>query len=94
MAKKFNPLNKQKRNCRPMLVTTSNPLFHQNCFAENHYLQNFAKPVYIKNFLRSSERQKEKDVLGKNFHIIHQEEKIKILSEKILKLFIKGVKSK
>ena len=63
--KKVNPLNKQKRNYRPILFTFSNPLFLQNCFARCHYLQNSVKPLYIKKFLTSSERQKEKDVLGK-----------------------------
>ena len=62
LVKKDNPLNKQKRNSRPILITNSNPLFLQNCFARSHYLQNFVKPVYIKKFLTSSERQ-EKDVV-------------------------------
>ena len=38
LGKKVNPLNKQKRNCRPIFITTSNPLFLQNCFVRNHYL--------------------------------------------------------
>ena len=77
LGKKVNPLNKQKRNCHPIHITTSSPLFLQNCFARSHYLQNFVKPVYIKKFQTSTERQKEKDVLGKRFHVFHQEGKIK-----------------
>ena len=77
LGKKVNSLNKQKRSCPPILITTSNPLFLQNCFARSQYLQNFGKPVNINKFLTSSERQEEKDVLGKRFHMIHQEEKVK-----------------
>ena len=72
LGKKVNPLNKQKRNYRPIIITTSNPLLRQNCFARSHYLQNFVKPVYINKFLTSSERQKERDVRWKRFHVIHQ----------------------
>ena len=32
---KVNPLNKQKQNCRLMLIKNSNPLFRQSCFARN-----------------------------------------------------------
>ena len=59
LGKKVNPPNKQKRNCRPILTTTSNPVFLQNCFASCHYLQNFVKPLYLKKFWSSGERQKE-----------------------------------
>ena len=90
LGKKVNPLNKQKRNCRPILITTSNPLFLQNCFARSHYLQNFIKPVYIKKFLISSERQKEKDVLGKSFIWFIRKEKITKTRIKNLKLYYQG----
>ena len=91
LGKKVNPLNKQKRNRRPILITTSNPLFLQNCFARSHHLQNFVKPVYIKKFLTSSERQKEKDVLGKRFHLLLREGKKKEdFRIKNLKLFYQG----
>ena len=49
-----------QRRCRPILVTTSNFYFMENCFARSHYLQNYKHPVYIKKFLSSVDRQLEK----------------------------------
>ena len=88
IGKKVNPLNEQKRNCSPILIKTSNPLFLQNCFARSHYLQIFVKSVYIKKFLTSSERQKEKNVLGKHFHMIRQEGKKRKPSDKEFETFL------
>ena len=87
LGKKVNLLNKQKRNCRPIRITTSNPVYLQNCFARSHYLQKIVKPVCITKFLISSERQ-EKDVLGKRFHVVHQEGEKRRLSDKEFETFL------
>ena len=34
-----------QRRCRPILVTTSNFYFMENCFARSHFLQNYKHPV-------------------------------------------------
>ena len=64
-----------QRRCRPILVTTSNSYFMKNCFARNHYLQNYKHPVYIKKLLSSADRQLEKNVLAKRYHMVTVEGK-------------------
>ena len=65
------------KRCRPILVTISNSYFMENCFARSHYLQNYNYPVYIKKFLSSTDRQLEKDILAKRYHMINVEGKRK-----------------
>ena len=47
----------------------------ENCFARSHYLQNYKHPVYIKKFLSSADRQLEKAVLAKRYHVVTVEGK-------------------
>ena len=62
------------KRCRPIIVNISNSYFMENCFARSHYLQNYKNPVYIKKFLSSTDRQLEKDILAKRYHMINREE--------------------
>ena len=41
LGKKLNPANNAHRRCRPLLITTSNSYFLQNCFARNNYLKTY-----------------------------------------------------
>ena len=78
------------KRCRPFLVTISNSYFMENCFARSHYLQNYKYPVYIKKFLSSTDRQLEKDILAKRYHMINVEGKKKSdFRIKNLKLYYK-----
>ena len=62
----------------------------ENCFARCHYLQNYKYPVYIKKFLSSTDRQLEKDILAKRYHMINIEGKKKSdFRIKNLKLYYK-----
>ena len=63
--------------CRPILVTATNPLFMNHCFARSHHLQTFDYRVYIKKLLSSADRQREKNILSKRYHMIHAENKDK-----------------
>ena len=48
----------------------------ENCFARSHYLQIYKHPVYIKKkFLSSANRQLEKAVLAKRYHMVTVEVK-------------------
>ena len=86
-----NPSNKEKRTCRPLLITTSNPLFLKKCFARSHHLQTYENAVYIKKFLSSKERAIEKEILSKRYSMITQEGKSKEdFRIKNLKLYYKG----
>ena len=75
LGKKENPTNNLKRNCRPLLVTTSNSLFMQKCFARSHHLQTHSMPVYIKKFLSSKERETEEAIFAKRYSMITNEGK-------------------
>ena len=48
--------------CRPILVTISNSYFMVHCFARSHYLHNYEHPVYIEEFLSSTDRQSKKNL--------------------------------
>ena len=67
----MNPENKEKRLRRPLLVTTSNHHFITRCIARSYHLQNFDKPVYIKEFLKQDEREIEKQISSKRYQMIH-----------------------
>ena len=43
LGRSHNPANKEKRACRPLLITTSNPLFLKQCFARSYHLQSYQK---------------------------------------------------
>ena len=62
LRKSLSPENKEKRTCRPILITTSNPLFPQKCFARCHHLQSFESAVNIKSLLSSKKHQSEKEI--------------------------------
>ena len=86
-----NELASDRPRCRPLLVTTSNDRFLNNCFARSHYLQNYINRVYIKKFLSHSDRQTEKNLLAKRYQMITSEAKNKKdFRIKNLKLYYKG----
>ena len=72
LGRNHNPANNQKRACRPLLITTSNPLFLKQCFARRHHLQSYQNAVYIKKLLSSQERAIEKEVLSKRYSMIKE----------------------
>ena len=74
IAKQHNDnIPSSQRRCRP--ITTSNYHFKENCLARSHDLQNHKHPVYIKKFLSSADRQLEKTVLTKSYHMVTVEGK-------------------
>ena len=48
LGKSQNCAKKEKIRCWPMLVTTSNLFFLQECLASSHYLRRLASAVFIK----------------------------------------------
>ena len=89
LGKKLNPANVAPRGCRPLLITTSNSHFLQNCFARSHYLKTYTDPVYVKKFLIPRERKIEKAVL-KNVILWCRKVKREDFRIKILQLFYQG----
>ena len=86
-----NSITYKQRRCRPILVRTSNSYFMENCFARSHYLLNYKHPVYIKKLLSSADRQLEKAVLAKRYHMVRVEGKDKQdFQIKNLKLYCKN----
>ena len=67
-----NPANNERRLYTPILITTNNPHFKENCFARSHYLKDFRIPVYIKKFLTQSDRELEQKVLSKRIQMISE----------------------
>ena len=57
--------------------TATNPLFMNHCFARSHHLQTFDYRVYIKKLLSSADRQREKNIISKRYHMIHAKSKDK-----------------
>ena len=81
------------RKCRPIIVTSSNPLFMETCFARSHKLQNYDDPVYIKKLLSPDDRALEKKILAKRYDMIANQGKDKSQFEiKKLQLFYQGEK--
>ena len=60
LGKYKKPDTDERRQCRPLLISTDNPYFMAKCFARSHYLKNFQLTVYIKNSLTRAERVLEK----------------------------------
>lgn len=85
--------NGERRKCRPILVSTSNPHFLEMCFARSYKLQSFQLGrVYIKKYLSPGDRQIEKQVLAKRYEMINSEGKSREdFRIKKLKLYYKGV---
>ena len=67
----------ERRKCRPIIVTSSNPLFMETCFARSHKLQNYHDPVYIKKLLSPEDRALEKKILAKRYDMITNQGKVK-----------------
>ena len=62
----------------------------ENCLAPSHYLQNYKCLVFIKKFLSSTDRQLEKYIVAKRYHMINIEGKKKSdFRIKNLKLYYK-----
>ena len=90
LGRSHNPANKEKRACRPLLITTSNPLFLKQCFARSYHLQSYQNAVYIKKFLSSQERAIKKEVLSKRYSMIKEGMSREDFKVKNLKLYYKG----
>ena len=91
ISKQSDNIPSSQKRCRPILVTTSNSYFMENCFARSHYLQSYKHPVYIKKFLSSADRQLEKVFLAKRYHMVTAEGKSRQdFQIKNLKLYYKN----
>ena len=90
LGKKINPANNTPRSCRPLLISTSNSHFLQNCFARSHYLKTYTDPVYVKKFLTPTERKIEKAVLQKRYSMVSEGKKREDFRIKNLQLFYQG----
>ena len=90
LGKKINPANNIPRSCRPLLISTSNSHFLQNCFARSHYLKTYTDPVYVKKFLTPTERKIEKAVLQKRYSMVSEGKKREDFRIKNLQLFYQG----
>ena len=73
LGKRLNLESKQPRKCHPLLITTTNRHFMNNCFARSHYLQSFHTPVYVKEFPSVEDRKLEKEILSKRYNLIQKE---------------------
>ena len=83
----------ERRKCRPSIVTSSNPLFMETCFARSHKLQNYDDPVYIKKLLSPDDQATEKKILAKRYDMIANQGKDKSQFKiKKLQLFYQGEK--
>ena len=56
LGKYKNPDTDERRQCRPLLISTDNPYFMEKCFARSHYLKDFRLTIYIKKFLPRAKR--------------------------------------
>ena len=75
-----NPDADERRQCRPLLISTDNPYFIEKSFPGSHYLKDFRLTVYSKKFLTRGERELEKKLQTKRYNMINGE-KIELIFE-------------
>ena len=67
-----NPETDERRQCRPLLISTDDPYFMGKWFARTHYLEDFGLTVCIKKILTRAERELEKKLLTKRYNMIKE----------------------
>ena len=75
IAKQHNVYNTSQKRCRLILNKISSYNFVENYFDQSHYLQSYRHPVYIRKFLFSADRQLEKIIWSKHYHMVTVEGK-------------------
>ena len=90
LGKKKIPDTDECRQCRPLLISTDNPYFMEQCFARSHYLKNFRLTVYIKKILTRAEGDVEKKLLSKRYNMINEGKNRTNFRIKKVQLFHKG----
>ena len=85
-----NPDTDERRQCRPLLISTENPCFMEKCFARSHYLKDFRLTVYIKKLLTRAERDLDKKLLTKRYNKINEGKKSDRVPIKKLQMFYKS----
>ena len=70
LGKRLNPESNQPRKYCPLLITSNNSQFMNNCFARSHHLQDFRLPIYVKKLISADERKLKKEILSTRYNLI------------------------